>query len=659
MPAKMPPSSESADLRDVSLDETLRTLTSRLLDARTPRGQWEGHLASSALATATAIVALTLVDARQHADLIRGGLTWLADHQNADGGWGDTVLSRSNISTTLLCWSACTIADESQRPRETIAAAERWLRQAAGGLEPERLIRAIVQRYGKDRTFSVPILTVLALAGRLGDGRGAWARVPQLPFELAVCPHRWFQWLRLPVVSYALPALIAIGQVRHHHRPTRNPVTRALRAAARAKTLCLLEAIQPSSGGYLEAVPLTAFVSMSLAASGQARHAVVRGGVRFLSASVREDGSWPIDTNLATWVTTLSINALMHAADSGSALDADARTGLTTWLLGQQYRVEHPYTHAAPGGWAWTDLPGGVPDADDTSGALLALRSLVHASDARNAAATDERQRAALDAARLGVRWLLDLQNRDGGIPTFCRGWGALPFDRSTPDLTAHALLAWNAWRDALPAALQADVDRATTRALRFLEGARRDDGGWIPLWFGNEQSPDEESPTYGTARVLIALARMAEPRSPESRNEDAASRGALADRAAAWLLRAQNADGGWGGACGVVSSIEESALAVDALSAYLLRFHASGDGDARPADPAPAAAAIASAVARGVTWLAQATDRGRHTPASPIGLYFAKLWYFETLYPLAFSVSALGRARAARDAAASDSTAR
>jgi len=27
-----------------------------------------------------------------------------------------------------------------------------------------------------------------------------------------------------------------------------------------------------------------------------------------------------------------------------------------------------------------------------------------------------------LDSSRAGVQWLLDLQNKDGGIPTFCRG---------------------------------------------------------------------------------------------------------------------------------------------------------------------------------------------------------------------------------------------
>ena len=40
-------------------------------------------------------------------------------------------------------------------------------------------------------------------------------------------------------------------------------------------------------------------------------HPVARRGIEFLKDSVRPDGSWPIDTNLATWVTTLSVNALL------------------------------------------------------------------------------------------------------------------------------------------------------------------------------------------------------------------------------------------------------------------------------------------------------------------------------------------------------------
>ena len=151
---------------------------------------------------------------------------------------------------------------------------------------------------------------------------------------------------------------------------------------------------------------------------------------------MRPDGSWPIDTNLATWITSLSINALAAAEpDIATCADLD-------WLLGCQHVRPHPFTGAVPGGWGWTDLSGAVPDADDTAAALLALR---HWSRSPSCGAAD--RGGSGGGGRLAVTWLLDLQNRDGGWPTFCRGWGKLPFDRSGADLTAHALRALHGWR--------------------------------------------------------------------------------------------------------------------------------------------------------------------------------------------------------------------
>src|SRR2546421_2505401 len=79
-----------------------------LLAERHPDGYWLGELSSSALATATAVSALSLVGGQ--GELVRGGLRWLSEHQSADGGWGDTVKSLSNISTTMLCRAAFRIA---------------------------------------------------------------------------------------------------------------------------------------------------------------------------------------------------------------------------------------------------------------------------------------------------------------------------------------------------------------------------------------------------------------------------------------------------------------------------------------------------------------------------------------------------------------------
>ena len=75
------------------------------------------------------------------------------------------------------------------------------------------------QRYGKDKTFAVPILTNYALAGLVD-----WSEVAPLPFELACVPQHFYRWTRMPVVSYAVPALVAIGQARFFHRPPRFPL---------------------------------------------------------------------------------------------------------------------------------------------------------------------------------------------------------------------------------------------------------------------------------------------------------------------------------------------------------------------------------------------------------------------------------------------------
>ena len=594
------------------IEAALRQARAALLELRSSEGTWSGKLSASALSTATALVALALakregkLDAR-HDRLIEQGLSWLATHANVDGGWGDTVCSRSNLSTTTLVWAAFGVWPEAARTHQTaISAAETWLTQRVGKLDPGNLARKILERYESDRTFSVPILTHCALAGRLGSGPAAWRQVIPLPFELAVFPPSWFAALRLPVVSYALPALIAVGYARHFHAPSGNPFVRAMRSLAAKRALRVLDSIQPPNGGFLEAIPLTSFVVMSLAGSGKAEHPVARRGLEFIINSAQPDGSWQIDTNLATWVTTLGIHSL--AANGDLPLSEPEKIVICDWLLKQQYRKRHPYTNAAPGGWAWTNLPGGVPDADDTAGALLALKLL------------GVREAESTQAATAGVKWLLDLQNRDGGIPTFCRGWGKLPFDRSSADLTAHALRAWVAWENALPAPLRREIQFGIRRAVEFLRRTQEAEGAWCPLWFGNEHEPDECNRVYGTSRVLLALAET--DLCPEA-----------AAKAAIWLVRAQKADGGWsGGLAAAPSSVEETALAVESLCATL---------ESRPELQRD----LESVIRSGAAWLASQIESGAWRQPTPIGFYFAKLWYFEELYPVVFTVAALGRA--------------
>ena len=288
---------------------------------------------------------------------------------------------------------------------------------------------------------------------------------------------------------------------------------------------------------------------------------------------------------------------------------AHDREAIRGWLLGQQWRQVHPYTGAAPGGWAWTDLPGGVPDADDTSGAVAALASLQAAEGRPPSPDVSE-------AAMAGIRWLVQLANRDGGIPTFCRGWGRLPFDTSCPDITAHALRAIDAWATIPNFDRSTAVARARNAALRYLDATQRKDGAWVPLWFGNEHEAAQENPVYGTAKVVLATG---DP------------------RGASWLIDAMQADGGVGGAAGLPPSVEETAVAVEALARVAVDPTTGIRDDLRRR--------AAEAVERGARWLVDRTAGGRSFPTAPIGLYFAKLWYAEDLYPLVFTVAALERA--------------
>ena len=620
-----------ADPATDRIHNALRLARRELLSRRLPAGYWEGYLSSSALSTATAVTALFLAANPTDAPLVAAGVRWLSDNQNADGGWGDTTDSPSNLATTLLCFSALTLASEGPDAVAALSRAAPYV-TAHTGTSPRDRVAAITAAYGEDRTFAVPILMNCAIAGLVD-----WRDIPSLPYELAVLPQSWYRLTNMQVVSYALPALIAVGlALEYHRRPS--PLRRLVSNLVKRKLVTL----QPLTGGFLEATPLTAFVCMALlflpGQSTTATDTVLSKGLDFLRRSMRPDGSWPIDTNLSAWVTSSALNAL---GISGGLPVADAQM-TRDWLTEHQVRQRHPYTGAAPGGWGWSHLPGSVPDADDTAAALLAL--VDHADT---------------ETITAGAKWLLDLQNSDGGWPTFCRGWGNLPFDKSCDDITAHALRALHASSSRLAgvppasdcsagactrvgrtskfagpadgelgssphaempppysgnasASCSRAITRAISRGLDHLSERQRPDGSWVPLWFGNQAAPERLNRVLGTSRVLLAWAEL-------DRNAEEALQGLR------FLVNAQNPDGGWGGAPAVPSTIEETALAISALSQWPDQCD--------------------TALRRGLDYLLTRVENGDWTTPAPIGLYFASLWYSESLYPVIWTVEALGRA--------------
>jgi squalene-hopene/tetraprenyl-beta-curcumene cyclase len=682
-----------------------KTLRAELMAERTAAGHWVGELASSPSATATAISALVIahqndagldvrdlpVDDRQFhsqdilqsdlSEVIVESLHWLARLQNEDGGWGDATGARSNLAATMLVRAAFRLTGVPAKYDQLTERAEHYI-VSQGGV-------AGLRRISKDRLIAVPVLANCALAGLI-----PWRQVPALPFEWTCVPHGWHRPLGLSVPSHAIPLLVAVGQVKFHHDPPHNPARRLVRYAARTRSLAVAQAMSPEQGGFLDSTQWTAFIVMSLASTGLQNHPLVESGLEFLLSSMRSNASWPIHSNLATWNTTLAVNALSpdsnvtrdqantdgapkqlasHNAPptsisaawqetlrNGDTVIAKTRPASTRvrgeesdddevldqrcldWLLACQHNKPQPITGGLQGGWGWSDLPGALPNTDDTAGALLALSHWW--SDEGNS----QSDRAA-HAARLGVEWLLATQNDNGGWPMFCRGPSTALLARGACDLSAHALQALVVWHRLWktgPRARSRDVaarsDRivaAVERGLEFLEIEQRGDGSFPALRFGNEHHPDGQNLVYGTSQVLRMCSQI---------DLLAAE---MARRAARWLLSAQHACGGWGPprtpldysgqykkngsqswranpALEKFCSVEETALAVDALLPF-----------------APTDEVFARAAHQGLNWLVNAVEQDRHRQPAVIGMHFTRLWYHERLYPLVFAAGALSRA--------------
>ncbi len=187
------------------------------------------------------------------------------------------------------------------------------------------------------------------------------------------------------------------------------------------------------------------------------------------------------------------------------------------------WSVKRPRTE--PSGWYFEFANEFYPDIDDTAMVLLGLR---HARSPNRGA-----QQA---AERRAVRWLRDMQSRDGGWAAFDvdNDWTPLsymPFadhnamlDPTCPDITGRVL-------EALCRAGCDPQSSGVRRGVEYLRRTQEADGSWYGRW-GVDY-------VYGTFLALRGL---------RAAGEDPHEAHML--RAAEWVRSIQNADGGWGESC-------------------------------------------------------------------------------------------------------------
>ena len=250
----------------------------------------------------------------------------------------------------------------------------------------------------------------------------------------------------------------------------------------------------------------------------------------------------------AVWDTALALNAL---AWSGTSHHDQSVVRASRWLLDRECRHAGDWSLLNPGlepsGWYFEYRNGFYPDIDDTAMVLMGLARTGQAWESGNGQGNGERHSVSLSpclpvslsvlpGVERALKWLLGMQNRDGGWAAFDRDINRevltkIPFadhnamlDPSCPDITARVLeaLGQYGYRPDQP---------QVVRALAFLEKTQDARGCWIGRWGVNY--------LYGTWQVLQGL---------EAVHYD--MRQPMVRKAVAWLKKVQQPCGGWGETC-------------------------------------------------------------------------------------------------------------
>ncbi|HEY1426583.1 MAG TPA: squalene--hopene cyclase [Caulobacteraceae bacterium] len=543
----------AADL--AALESAVANATDALLKLQRPDGHWCFELEADCTIPAEYVLFVHYLGETPNLDLERKIGVYLRRIQGEHGGWPLYHAGVLDVSAAVKAYFALKMIGDDPAAPHMVRAREALL--AAGGAGACNVFTRIL----------------LALFGVL-----SWRAVPEMPVEIMLLP-KWFP-IHLDRISYwARTVIVPLLVLRKLKPRAKNPrgvtidelflqppatITKLARGAhqkepwatfffALDKVLRVAEPRFPKRNQRKAIDRAVAFVTerlngedglggifpamvnsvMMYAALGipedDPRRAIARASVEKLLV-VKDDEAYCQPCFSPVWDTALIAHALLEAG--APAAEAAAVRGLE-WMKPLQvldvagdWAEQRPQVR--PGGWAFQYRNDHYPDLDDTAVVVMAM------DRARNRIDTAGTYDAPIDRGR---EWVEGLQSRNGGWAAFDADnehyyLNNIPFadhgallDPPTVDVAARCV--------SMLAQLGEPVDSPRMKAaLAYLEREQLADGSWFGRWGVNY--------VYGTWSALCALnaAGLTRASSP------------MVAKAADWLIRIQNADGGWGETC-------------------------------------------------------------------------------------------------------------